>query len=129
MHDVLPVGADGYDLALHGPNGFLRGFRGTSVAATEVEARYDAAGEQLALVIRNTSARPLTVSVANAYDKAPARTHTLAPGARITDRWPIAAAAHWYDLSVTVAEDPGFLRRLAGHVETGRPSLSDPALG
>jgi phospholipase C len=128
VSDVLPIGPDGYDLTLHGPNGFLRGFRGT-VAGAEVEARYDAAGEQLALVIHNASARPLTVTVANAYAKAPARTHSLAPGARITDPWPIAAAAHWYDLTMTAAEYPGFLRRLAGHIETGRPSLSDPALG
>jgi phospholipase C len=35
----------------------------------------------------------------------------------------------WYDVSVTAAGDPGYLRRLAGHVETGRPSISDPAFG
>jgi phospholipase C len=35
----------------------------------------------------------------------------------------------WYDLIVTVAEDPSFNYRLAGHVETGRDSFSDPALG
>ena len=33
------------------------------------------------------------------------------------------------DMSVTAAGDPGYLRRLAGHVETGRPSISDPAFG
>jgi phospholipase C len=42
--------------------------------------------------------------------------------------WPIAAAGHWYDLIVTVDEEPAFGRRLAGHIETGRPSRSDPAL-
>ena len=128
VSDLLPIGADGYDLTLYGPNGFLRGFRGTTAGA-EVEARYDAAGERLELIVRNAGSRPLTVTVANAYAKAPARTHSLAPGARIADPWPIAAAAHWYDLTVTVAEDPGFLRRLAGHIETGSASLSDPALG
>ena len=35
----------------------------------------------------------------------------------------------WYDLVVTIAEDPAFQVRLAGHVETGRDSYSDPALG
>ena len=35
----------------------------------------------------------------------------------------------WYDLVVTVAEDPTFEYRLAGHVETGRDSMSDPAMG
>jgi phospholipase C len=36
---------------------------------------------------------------------------------------------NWYDLVVTVTEDPTFKYRLAGHVETGRESFSDPALG
>ena len=33
------------------------------------------------------------------------------------------------DFVVTVAEDPSFERRLTGHVETGRDSISDPAMG
>jgi len=35
----------------------------------------------------------------------------------------------WYDVSVEVNTDPNFLRRLAGHVENGRASTSDPAFG
>ena len=35
----------------------------------------------------------------------------------------------WYDLLVTVAGDATFTYRLAGHVETGKDSISDPALG
>jgi phospholipase C len=35
----------------------------------------------------------------------------------------------WYDLSVVCEQDGTFLRRLAGHIETGRPSTSDPAIG
>jgi phospholipase C len=35
----------------------------------------------------------------------------------------------WYDLIVTVAGDSTFNYRLAGHVETGQDSFSDPALG
>jgi len=35
----------------------------------------------------------------------------------------------WYDLTLTVGADPTFRQQLAGHVETGRDSASDPALG
>jgi phospholipase C len=35
----------------------------------------------------------------------------------------------WYDLVVSVSQDSTFEHRLAGHVETGRDSFSDPALG
>ena len=38
-------------------------------------------------------------------------------------------SAHWYDFTVTVHNLPSFRRRFAGHIETGRDSLSDPALG
>ena len=40
----------------------------------------------------------------------------------------IAVAAHWYDVSVRVGGQPDFLRRFAGHIETGAPSVSDPAM-
>jgi len=35
----------------------------------------------------------------------------------------------WYDIAVEADADPQFLRRLAGHVENGRDSASDPAFG
>ena len=39
------------------------------------------------------------------------------------------ARAHgWYDVRIAVDWNPAFGRRLAGHVETGRPSISDPAI-
>jgi phospholipase C len=35
----------------------------------------------------------------------------------------------WYDLTIEVDADPSFSCQLAGHLETGRDSASDPALG
>ena len=35
----------------------------------------------------------------------------------------------WYDLIIMVSEDPSFKYRLAGHVESGQDSFSDPAMG
>ena len=129
VQDRLPIAPTGYDFTLHGPNGFLRQFRGASSETLEVVHRYDAAAHSLRIVLRNHGAAPLAVAVANAYAAGAARTLTLAPGAITTDSWPIAGADHWYDISVTLAQEPRFLRRLAGHIETGRPSRSDPFLG
>ncbi len=42
--------------------------------------------------------------------------------------WDVAAQDHWYDLTITSADDPDYHRRLAGHRETGKPSRSDPAI-
>jgi phospholipase C len=125
LSDRLPVG-QAYDLTLHGPNGFLRRFAGGS--GDRIDVRVHEPGETLEVRLRNTGAAAITVRTANAYAAGAERTLALAPGAETLDAWPIAAAGHWYDVSVSVAEDPRFLRRLAGHVETGRPSRSDPAL-
>jgi phospholipase C len=35
----------------------------------------------------------------------------------------------WYDFLITTDADPGFQYHFAGHVETGKDSASDPALG
>jgi phospholipase C len=56
-------------------------------------------------------------------------TRLLEPGESCGDRWSRDDFYGWYDLVVTVAQDPTFNYRLAGHVETGRDSFSDPALG
>jgi len=128
LRDRLPAGPDGYDFILHGPNGFLRRFRGGGAEALAVSHRYDAASETLQIVLRNAGGAPFVVHTHDAYAANATHSLPLASGAEIVDAWPIAASGHWYDVSVTLAEDPAFLRRIAGHIETGRPSRSDPAL-
>ncbi|TQV19720.1 phospholipase domain-containing protein, partial [Xanthomonas perforans] len=96
-------------------------------AAPWVEARQE--GDALVLEIGNAGQRACTVQLrALDYADPDARTFPLAPGQRETIRLALAASDHWYDL---VVEQPGsaFRRRLAGHLETGRPSRSDPAFG
>jgi phospholipase C len=34
----------------------------------------------------------------------------------------------WYDMTVGVDSDASFQRQLAGHVEAGKPSMTDPAI-
>jgi phospholipase C len=127
--DLIPAQGR-YDLALHGPNGFLRGFQGETQPGPEAQARFDAKTGKLLVTLRNAGPKPLTLDVApNAYLAAPARLHRLAPGAEVIDAWDLKASHNWYDLIVTCAEAPSFRRRLAGHGEDGKTSLSDPLLG
>jgi phospholipase C len=53
----------------------------------------------------------------------------LQPDKSLNDKLQLAPFNGWYDLIVTVAGDRSFQYRLAGHVETGSDSTSDPALG
>jgi phospholipase C len=41
---------------------------------------------------------------------------------------PLLTTHGWYDLTVTVDGDAGFNWQLAGHVENGERSISDPAM-
>ncbi len=130
ISDTLPAANDRYDLSVYGPNGFLHRFAGRFDAAgnLEAETRYDATPQSLTLVLRNGGAAPCTVSVANSYSSETPRTHVVAGGTTVEDSWPIAPSDHWYDLAVTSPIDGEFLRRFAGHIETGQPSRSDPAI-
>jgi phospholipase C len=65
------------------------------------------------------------VRVADAYAPAEARARRIAPGAEIAEVWSLRATSGWHDITLTA---PAWSRRIAGHLETGRPSRSDPAL-
>jgi len=132
LSDRLPLdAAAGYAMALHGPNGFLRTFIGSAKAeGVEADARFEPETARLLISLRNKSAQPVTLIVEPVdYLPATPRKHTLAPGAEQVDAWFIAPVGDWYDFKVSLEGDGAFERRIAGHGETGRPSISDPALG
>jgi phospholipase C len=129
-----------YDLSLHGPNGFFRQFRGALPGgnqehALEAHLAYDAPHGQIVLTLQNTgqTTREFQLAMDDAYalgsGEQRLRTLTLAPGASLAEIWNLGASDHWYDLTVTVKDNPDFLRRFAGHMETGLPSKTDPAIG
>jgi phospholipase C len=64
----------------------------------------------------------------NAYGH-PAIERTLS-GSRL-ETFPIETPrSHgWYDLTVSLVEEPAFEKRYAGRVETGKWSFSDPLMG
>ncbi|GHF68809.1 phospholipase C [Amycolatopsis bartoniae] len=112
-----------YDYTVHGPNGFFRRFAGQG-SGVEVTAR--AAGQDLGLVLTNGGKDAVSVTVAVAPGYGPARDaeYRLRPGARVVHV--VRTAEGWYDVSVTAGST---VRRLAGHLETGRITLTDPGFG
>jgi len=66
---------------------------------------------------------------ANAYRSDGPWTAKVAGGSMNKLQWDLSGSASWYDFSVTCDADPAFYRRFAGRVETGRDSVSDPAMG
>lgn len=125
--------APSYSLSVYGPNGFVRYFNGSvgsGAASLDVSSKYER-GENsgsIELKITNLAPNPAAVTVLDAYT-GNTRTRHLQSGQSLESRSESEDFGGWYDLIVTVGSDPTFNYRLAGHVETGRDSISDPALG
>ncbi|BAN25826.1 phosphocholine-specific phospholipase C [Caballeronia insecticola] len=127
-----------YAFTVYGPNGFVRNFAGSvSTRATdkqnartsqpEVKAHYDIANGNLVLRFVNDGNAHAKLSIIdNAYG-ARTRQVNVPPNAKVEETWILAASHHWYDLTVSDRDDTTFSRRIAGHIETGRPSVTDPA--
>ena len=56
-------------------------------------------------------------------------THKLHQGASFTPFSEQTKTFGWYDFTITVESDGSFQRQLAGHIQTGEDSVSDPAIG
>lgn len=131
-----PALSGAYDLWILGPNGFHRHIAGNArrVAAAgqpnpEVVAKAQAQHGELSLTLTNSGPVAVTFTVThNKYLAVPVQTVTVPARSQSTVRLPVAQSAHWYDVSVKVMGQADWLRRLAGHVETGQASISDPAM-
>lgn len=134
LHNTWDLAATNgkYDLSVFGPNGFFRQFRGAlaafRTADLDVDVRYDCDEYAVLLRIANQGRQPCRVSIDSLYD---GRTvdEVLRNGRVLEKRWALESAYGWYDFTIRSGDDATFLRRFAGHLENGRDSASDPALG
>jgi phospholipase C len=127
---VQTYGLGWYDLTLYGPNGFLRRFAGNIHQAggkLEAASGVSAAGgvPTLTLQLSNGGKSAVTFQIsANGYGGSAAQQVTVAAGASQTLSWNLSGVYGWYDFTVATSSDGSFVRRLAGHVETGAVSVS-----
>jgi phospholipase C len=123
----------GYDLSVHGPNGFFRHFRGGAGgpgADLAIQALYGPRHHEheITLNLQNRGSAPAEVTVSDRYSSR-STTLTLAPGGAKALQFSLERTRGWYDLAVTVQGDPRFEYRYAGHLENGEASISDPGMG
>ncbi|MFI9625650.1 phosphocholine-specific phospholipase C [Streptomyces sp. NPDC052042] len=131
---AVPVNGSVYRFTVTGPNGFRREFAGPAeggaTAGAEVASRIDAHERDLHLTLRNDGRTALTFTVRplGYVDEADLRDWTrtvkVKPGRSRAVVHSAADAHGWYDLEVTVDGEGGFRRRLMGHIENGRASVS-----
>lgn len=126
----VPSTGEGYRFTVTGPNGFRREFAGAADGAAGVSTRIDARERDLHLTLRNDGSRTLTYTVRplGYVDEDDLRdwrrTVKVKPGRSRTLVHSAADAHGWYDLLVTADEESSFRRRLMGHMENGRASVS-----
>ena len=113
------------------PNGFFRRFKGSFVgehrANLETFAIYDEIHLGITLQISNRAAS-MQVSISDSYSNEKVY-HSLQAGETFTKYWPLAHTFGWYDFTLEMNYDPSFQRQIAGHIETGKDSMTDPAIG
>ncbi|WP_413502755.1 phosphocholine-specific phospholipase C [Serratia proteamaculans] len=118
---------DKYHLWLLGPNGFHRELRG-SVQLPQPEVRLAPQGDRLSLTLTNPGSQATTVTIARCpYTQNGPWQIELPAGGRHQQAFDAKVSGGWYDLSL---QDPqGWQRRLAGRLENGEHSVSDPLMG
>lgn len=126
----VPLTGDAYRFTITGPNGFRREFAGNVQGTAQVSSSIDHHDRDLHLTLRNDGSKPVTFTIRPlAYvDDADlddwTRTVTVKAGRSRTVVHSAADAHGWYDIEVTADRDTGFRRRLMGHIENGRASVS-----
>jgi len=129
-----------YDLWVLGPNGFHRHFTGdlnalraAGAAQPEIRVGYEPRRGDLHLKLRNDGERACTFVVtakAYAFDRDDRSWRVRVKGGEDAGkRWSLDDSGQWYDFEVKCDADASYSRRFAGRVETGRHSVSDPAMG
>jgi len=120
---VRPPTNEAAALSVYGPNGFLRTVRGAGECPLEVSSAATPRGD-LRLRLRNSGQRPLSAMVRDQSYGRGERRVAVAPGETHDLLWDLQPSHHWYDLTIAVDQHQW---RLAGHVEDGHESVSDPA--
>ena len=129
--DLWTAAGGDYDLAVYGPNGFFRQFKGQTITVAAnlgIREQYDARTRSIAVTITNLAAHVVKVHAVNRYTSRTTE-FVLGPREETTHLWSVNRSGGWYDVMLTVEGDGHLVRHLAGHLEDGQDSISDPLMG
>jgi phospholipase C len=137
LKPMFPLAAfrdDHYEIEVMAPNGFYRRFAGAPhehpvLVLTSLEQAQGKPTGNLQLQLHNPAASPLTVTIADNSYKAAPLTKTIAANSSATVVVPLTSSHNWYDLTLTAGARGNASVQLAGRVETGAPTSTDPLMG
>ncbi len=128
LQDELPI-AGRYIWRVDGPNGFMRRFAGVSGSTIAVIVDHEGrsvAGGRLEIRLSNRGTASHDITIRDESYGQPLRRVTVPRGGSSTVIVDTAATQGWYDFSVEAGET---VYRYAGRIETGKWSITDPAMG
>ncbi|PKY09443.1 phospholipase C, phosphocholine-specific, partial [Acidithiobacillus marinus] len=108
---------------LYGPDGYIRKLSGSGPTELLIEALPKDNGD-VALHFHNRSSKIQTVHISDDSYGQDSRILKVDAGSNTHIIWPLDKSHHWYDLQIKTETHTW---RLAGHVENGEESWSDPA--
>jgi phospholipase C len=119
-----------YDVSVHAPNGFYRGYKGQlNGPQLHIEARYlHTKKKDLILHMENRGIKPANI-VSVLKNQGRQKVITLLPGQNTELAFDLTKYSMWYDIVLTSPDDSDFLWHFAGRIETGHPGQTDPAMG
>ena len=129
--------AEDYHLRLYGPNGFFREFKGdANDPAIQVNCDYQRGRMlkgrltgNLEVKITNTSNHlPYTLKIIDHSRNDKSILLNVLPEKQEIITLDLKTKFQWYDFSVSLNDNPKFLKRYAGRVETGKEGFSDPMM-
>jgi phospholipase C len=128
LSDYWPCLSSGgaYDHRIHGTNGYFCHFRGGSNDLLEVLCTQDVSGMDVQMTLTNTASEPCVCGLLDIYTESTGQQVEVPAGATVTVHFNVEASSGWHDIRVTRDDSPRYLRRFAGHLESGKPSTSDP---
>lgn len=122
LEDALPI-SGAYHVRIDGPNGFVR------EAQSEAEPLFAAQclreGNDIVVTVNNRSGKSIQIALRDDSYGAPERKISLAAGASKDVKISTDPGQGWYDVVVTNGASEF---RFAGRLETGKWSISDPAM-
>ncbi len=124
LEDEISLPADqDLSLTVYGPDGFIRKLSGKGLSNVLVDAWGKKDGTLLLQLHSKSGIGQKVEIVDKAYGQED-RNIEITPGETKEISWPLIKSHHWYDLEIRTSSHQW---RLAGHIEDGQESWSDPA--
>jgi phospholipase C len=131
--------ADGlYHFQVCGPNGFYREFTGSDddpsleihIGYSQISAADRALNGNVEVrVVNHDPRRDFLIQITDRSYKTPTQRRSIAAGGSAMLVIDTQRSFRWYDFDLRIDAVQKFQRRFAGRVETGKWSISDPAMG